>query len=320
MKWMQRWDWKCLGRSFFWLWDVWLNCWLHRRHDGKILLIQPIHYSHCGSSTVNWTCIDREEWNRTKAWSGTAPHKPIHKWHQMTVFTARNANSLMLVCWLRCRSLRVPWKMKPLPITFASNSVQLRQLAVLLLKYCCLCSSGRVCSNSGSFLHNQFPQHLYKMYVCHSLFPTRANIANICLHYMHDVAIFYTTIAINSSIILSIQWNECSVEIESAWVEASSGFGTSGWTAGSTAGTMATSSWYNPSTTVTAAVPLLIGLALTVKNETEPRLEVELHPTNQYTNDIKWLYSQQETHTAWCWCADCAVDLSGCRGKWTPYI
>ena len=117
----------------------------------------------------------------------------------------------------------------------------------------------------------------------------------------------------------SIQWNECSVELESAWIEASSGFWTSGWTAGSTAGTMATSSWYNPSTTVTAAVPLLIGLALTVKNETEPRLEVELHPSWQYTNDIKWLYSQQETQTAWCWCADCAVDLSGCRGKWNPF-
>ena len=211
----------------------------------------------------------------------------------------------MLVCWLRCRSLRVPWKMKPLPITFASNSVQLRQLAVLLLKYCCLCSAGRVCSNSGSFLHNQFPQHLYKMYVCHSLFPTRANIANICLHYMHDVAIFYTTVAINSFIILPIQWNECSVEIESAWVEASSGFGTSGWTAGSTAGTMTTSSWYSPSTTVTAAVPLLTGLAAlkmsfarAASNHTNARWTAPL--TNQYTKRCKWPFSQQKNQTAWC--------------------
>ena len=28
----------CLGRSFFWLWNVWLNCWPNHRCDGRILV------------------------------------------------------------------------------------------------------------------------------------------------------------------------------------------------------------------------------------------------------------------------------------------
>ena len=60
-KWMQRCTWKCLGRRFFWFWDVWLNCWLKHSCGGRILLIQPIHCSHCSSPTLNGTCCIEHE-------------------------------------------------------------------------------------------------------------------------------------------------------------------------------------------------------------------------------------------------------------------
>ena len=157
---MQRWAWKCLGRSFFWLWDVWLNCWLNRRHDGHILLIQPIHYSHCSNSTVNWTCIDREEWNRTKAWSGTAPLTNQYTNDIKWLYSQQETQTAW--CWCAdcavdlsgCRGKWNPFR-SHLPLTLSSYDN--------LRSFCsstALCSAGRVCSNSGSFLHNQFPQHL----------------------------------------------------------------------------------------------------------------------------------------------------------------
>ena len=118
---MQRWAWKCLGRNFFWLWDLWLNCWLNRRHDGHILLIQPIHYSRCGSPTLNGTCIDSEEWNRTKACQ-----VKLHPWQtktQMTAFTARNANSVVCAdCAVDLSGGRGKWNpfRSHLPLTLSS--------------------------------------------------------------------------------------------------------------------------------------------------------------------------------------------------------
>ena len=63
-----------------------------------------------------------------------------------------------------------------------------------------------------------------------------------------------------------------------AWVEVSSGFETSGWTAGSTASTLATSSWYSPSTTVIATVLLLLCLALNMMH----------HDASNRNNDWQW--------------------------------
>ena len=58
---MRRCTWECLGRNFFWLWVGWLNCWLNHRCNGHILLIQPIHCSHCSSPTINGTCCIAHE-------------------------------------------------------------------------------------------------------------------------------------------------------------------------------------------------------------------------------------------------------------------
>ena len=70
--------WKCLGRSFFWLWD--------HRCDSHILLIQPIHCSHCSSPPVAVTCTEHDASNRNNYWQWEP--RPAQTNAQMTFFNS----------------------------------------------------------------------------------------------------------------------------------------------------------------------------------------------------------------------------------------